>query len=286
MAEAQPSCCPEGSWGGPLGVSHGLKSLAGVNGNLFMIGPTKNLQVYVAKPESDAAKKAIMVFTDVYGLQNRLFAILDKLARDLNCPIVAIDCFRGETKDKHLNDFLDWTRKHPFEDAHNEHTTTVYPVSKDIGWCYDFLSLQFGVDPSNVGAIGFCWGVWALTKACAMGINFKCGVGFHPSLKFEDMAFGMDQLSMAKLASERAPLLFCVAGNDLDNLKPPDGDVAQIISSSNHNADGLNNQQPQCVEFPDMLHGWVSRGDTSIERVRDDAEKALNIASKFLDDWM
>ena len=203
---------------------------------------------------------------------------------------MAIDCFRGETKDKHLNDFLDWIRRHPFEDnqssSTNKENVKVHPVGKDIDSCFEFLSQQFGVNSSNVGAIGFCWGVWAMTKACAMGINFKCGVGFHPSLKLEDMAFGMDQLSIVKIAAESTPLLFCVAGNDLDNLKPPNGEVAQIISSSKHNSEGLKKQQPKCVEFPDQIHGWVSRGDTSIEMVREDAEKALKNATEFLADWM
>ena len=91
---------------------------------------------------------------------------------------------------------------------------------------------------------------------------------------------------MAKLAAKSTPLLFCVAGNDLDNLKPPNGEVAQMILSSKHNAEELKRQQPKCVEFPTMIHGWVSRGDTSIERVREDAEKALKIASGFLAGWM
>lgn len=223
-----------------------------------------------------------------FGLQNRLFAILDKLAEDLKVYVVALDCFRGETKDKHPNDFFDWTRRHPFEAIqNNEQTATnIHPVSQDIEWCFEFLSKQFGVDSSNVGAIGFCWGVWAMTKACAMGVNFKCGVGFHPSLKFEDVAFSMDQLEMAKCASEKAPLLFCVAGNDLDNLKPPEGEVARIIASSKHNDGGLNKRQPTCVVFPDMLHGWVSRGVTSQEKVKEDAERALSMASEFLRDWM
>ena len=125
-----------------------------------------------------------------------------------------------------------------------------------------------------------------MTKACAMGRKFKCGVGFHPSIKLEDMAFGMDSVSMTKIAADSTPLLYCVAGNDMDNLKPPDGEVAQIISSSKHNAGGLKSQDPKCVVFPQMTHGWVSRGDTTVENVRDDAEKALKLASDFLADWM
>lgn len=220
-----------------------------------------------------------------YGLQNRLFAILDKLATDLNMHAVAIDCFRGVTKDDHPNDFLDWIRGHPFDAAGNEQSKA-YPVRKDIDWCFEFLSEKYGVDSSNVGAIGFCWGVWALTKACAAGVRFKCGVGFHPSIKLEDMAFGSDHTVMAKSAAETSPLLYLVAGNDMDNLKPPNGEVATFISSCKHNADELKRATPKCVEFPEQIHGWVSRGDTSVESVKRDAEKALKMATDFLDDWM
>ena len=68
MADKQPSCCPEGSWGAPLDVSHGIKTLDGAGGESFMIGPDKDLEVYVAKPEEASASslnKAILVFTDV-----------------------------------------------------------------------------------------------------------------------------------------------------------------------------------------------------------------------------
>lgn len=68
MQEEQSSCCPERSWA-PLDVSHGIKSLHSVDGELLMIGDRKDLdlEIYVAKPPAAAAakKKAIVVFTDV-----------------------------------------------------------------------------------------------------------------------------------------------------------------------------------------------------------------------------
>lgn len=101
------------------------------------------------------------------------------------------------------------------------------------------------------------------------------------------MSFGMDHVKMTRLAAERTPFLFCVAGNDLDNLKPPDGEVAQIISSSKHGGAGVEEKHlPKCVEFPEQSHGWVSRGDTSVEKVKEDAEEALRMAADFLRYWM
>ncbi len=45
-------------------------------------------------------------------------------------------------------------------------------------------------------------------------------------------------------------------------------------------------QLPRCVEFPEMMHGWVSREDTNLEAVRKDAEDALKIAANFFRAWM
>lgn len=261
-----------------------------------MIGPEKDLEVYVSTPAAadnggaSSTTKAIMVFTDVYGFQNRLYAICDKLANDLDVIVIALDCFRGETKDGHLDDVAGWLRRHPYEYGGEERDrpSKVHPVVGDIRRCLDFLSQRYGVsDTDNVGAMGFCWGVWALTKACAAGGlgTLRCAVGFHPSLMIEDAMFGMDQLAIAGEAARRAPLLFCVAGNDLENLKPPGGEVAKMISSSDHHSDG-GGLRPRCVEFPNMIHGWVSRGDTNVDAVREDAEKALKMATDFFASWM
>ena len=107
-------------------------------------------------------------------------------------PIVALDTCRGETKDGHLDDFIDWTSRHPYEvtssnssdetTTNGDKTSNIYPVSKDIDTALDFLVQKHNIDPSMVSAIGFCWGAWAVTKACAMD-KFKCGVGFHPTFK-------------------------------------------------------------------------------------------------------
>jgi hypothetical protein len=35
-----------------------------------------------------------------------------------------------------------------------------------------------------------------------------------------------------------------------------------------------------------MLHGRVSSGDTSVEKAKEDAERALNMASEFLRHWI
>ena len=292
-----------------MDVNHDIKTLDdGVKGSLLKIGPEADLEVYITTPSSstktadattllsaapnDEEKKALVVFTDVYGLQNRLFAICDKLASDLDMTVVAIDTFRGETKAHHTDDFVEWIKCHPFmvDDGDNDAAAkTIFPVKKDIESCFTFLLETHGINSSNIGAIGFCWGVWALVKSCEMNL-FQCGVGFHPSIKLESTIFGGNQEAVVTVAAKNTPLLLCVAGNDLDNLKPSKGGaLAQIIwsSGSQHPRAGHNDWAwPRCVEFEDMIHGWVSRGDTSIDNVKEEAESALVMAIDFIRHWM
>ncbi len=280
------SCCPANSWGAPLQVNHDTKSLDGARGKLSHIG--NDLEIYVSRPEEES-QKALCVLTDVYGFQSRLFAICDKWASELNVTVVALDTFRGETKDDHfgsLLEFKEWLEMHPFE--RGDSRDGKFPVKEDIESCFEFLLNTYSIQSSNVGAVGFCWGTWALTKACAMKL-FSCGVGFHPSIRIESDVFGGDQQAIMKEAADNAPILFCVAGNDLDNLKPSqDGALARIIASSSNAKETSESDKgaPRCVEFPDMLHGWVSRGDTNIKKVEEDAEVALNLAVDFLHHWM
>ena len=189
--------------------------------------------------------------------------------------------------DDHPDDFWEWTSRYPYDaqekglDA-NTDCKEVHPVKKDIELTIRHLSTEYGIDQSEISAVGFCWGVWPVTKACSMGL-FKCGVGFHPSLQFEDK-FGGDMLEMVKSATGQVPLLYCVSGNDPDYLKKG-GSVAAVLEESKHSFDN-EQTRPRCVDFPEMKHGWVSRGDTSVKKVRDDAEEALRLATDFLCHWM
>lgn len=295
---ATTSCCPDNSWGAPLDTNHDIKSLDGASGELRFIGPAKDLEIYVSRPtNNEGSQKALCVLTDVYGLQSRLFAICDKLATELRFTVVALDTFRGQTKDNHMEDFVEWLRWHPFEsdvdsaiEKEENRSAIIYPVKDDIVSCFEFLAETYKIKSSDVGAVGFCWGVWAMTKACEMNL-FRCGVGFHPSIKIESMVFGGDQEAIVRNAADNAPLLFCVAGNDLDNLKPSKGgELAQIImaSSKSRHASSSDDHKaaPRCVEFPEMIHGWVSRGDTRIDKVREDASASLNLAVDFFRHWM
>jgi dienelactone hydrolase len=190
-----------------------------------------------------------------------------------------MDNFRGETKDDHP-DMWAWTSKHPYEVAGAD-KTEVHPVKTDIETVIQYINDKFGIPSSELSAIGFCWGAWPASKACNE-FSFKCVVGFHPSLRFEENSGG-NIMEMMKVAV-KVPHLYCVSGNDPDYLKEG-GDVAVMVEESKHGSKG-ESAKPRCVQFPDMMHGWVSRGDTSIKKVKDGADEALKLAVDFLKNWM
>ena len=67
------------------------------------------------------------------------------------------------------------------------------------------------------------------------------------------------------------PFLLMPAGDDPDLLKPGSSVV-----------DMLEEKGGKSVPFPRMVHGWTSRGDLSKDEVKEDAEKALQLATDFI----
>ena len=63
-------------------------------------------------------------------------------------------------------------------------------------------------------------------------------------------------------ATGQVPLLYFVSGNDPDYLNK-DGSVAAFLKEWKQS---FNDEQtrPRCVDFPEMKHGWVLRGDISV----------------------
>ena len=97
-------------------------------------------------------------------------------------------------------------------------------------------------------------------------MSLKCGVGPHPSTKIEEACMGGSELEMMK--SVKMPLLLLTAGNDPDTLKDG-GEVAAAVVANGG----------ATVNFPEMVHGWVGRGDiVNDAAVKRDAEDALGRA--------
>ena len=122
---------------------------------------------------------------------------------------------------------------------------------------------------SKVGSIGFCWGAWANTKASAAGMNIGAIVGPHPSVKLEEFAFKRSQAEL--LGAVKCPVMLMLAGNDDERLK--DGnELGSIV---------MAREGSSVVEFPEMSHGWMSRGDIKDESVARDVKLAMEKTLDF-----
>ena len=247
------SCCPPGSWEGPLNVEGPSEA----KGTKITLG--KDLTVYYTAPPPSSnigpSRSAIIVFHDVWGLLPRVLSICDALAEKGGFPVVAPDCFRGKTKDD-VDNMLEWFQEHSYEKE----------IANDIQLCMDFLMEKEGV--SQFGAMGFCWGGWVIAKSAANGIPWSAGVSPHPSTGIEQKAFGNDEVEM--MSKVPMPFLIMPAGNDPPNLKPGHPTVEE-----------LEKKGGKCVVFDKMTHGWTTRGDLSNPDIKKDTETALQLTLEF-----
>ena len=265
-------CCPPGSWDAPLNPTGPTIQ---PRGQLSTIGKSKTPIYYVCgkAKQKDAAdqaspsnksKSGIIVFPDVWGLKNlRTQLICDTFASSNNCHhVVLFDPFRGETKADH-DDMVAWLSSVPYEPN----------VVNDVDACIKYL-VDKGVDKDNISAVGFCWGCWAIAKCSADKSPFRCAVWAHPSTGIEKRVFEEDDDHMMRSMDASMPILVMPAGKDDDQLKNG-GDWAENL---------IKNHGGKVMDFPDMVHGWTTRSDTSIPKVRENTERALSLAIEFIDE--
>ena len=245
------SCCPANSW--PMAPDDDNYQEKGQS-----LSMSDDLVTYFVAPSAETIKrsrKGIIVLPDVYGARTTRIRIICDYFAEQGYYAIAPDCFRGERKDKQKGSIVSWLRKFPIDIVKSDIETT----------CSQLKS--YGV--SSIGVIGFCWGAWALTKASAIGISdLKCGVGIHPSIKIESWIFEGEEETLVNDVT--MPILLLPAGNDVDNVKSH-GSIVSI----------LKKKGGSCKEFPEMIHGWVTRGNYEDLSVRRDAYQALNDALEF-----
>jgi dienelactone hydrolase len=201
-----------------------------------------------------APKAAVIVLPEVFGWAGRLKGICDSLAKEGYLAIMP-DCHRGDTANGKA-DVVSWVSTFPWEGR----------VKEDFSALFSHLS-SLGV--TRVCSIGFCWGSWANSKAASEGLALACCVGAHPSVKLEEFAFKADQAALLRKVG--CPMLLLLASNDDPKLKK-DGELGSIVVGAGG----------EVVEFADMTHGWMSRGDIGDEAVKRDVLKGFDLALPFL----
>jgi dienelactone hydrolase len=275
-----PACCPPGSWPQLISKAEINKDDAPVSskGKIVTVG---DLPMYVVEPST--GKKsigAIIVLPDVYSVRvltphvrsgDRIGTICDLLA-DAGYTVALPSIFRDEPFDVAIKgppdgDFqkfdcaaqdggVAWFQKQNFA-----------KVGPDVKACAKYLTEKTG--GQAIGVVGFCFGTWLLSKSSSVGdVDFSCAVGCHPATMLEKAIFGGDEDEM--LNNLKQPTKFLWAGNDSDIYQAGGAGKAFLEKSGG----GVE-------EYPDMLHGWVSRGDVADEKVLRDVKKALDTMLGF-----
>jgi len=271
---APTGCCPEGSLG-PVPLAE-LEA----KGKVISVSPKKDdskrkpMPFYCVGPETP--KRIVLVFGDIYGLESGNHKVVcDSIqsrmgdetavfladifrgcptvggwnvlptfvAHQLVIPSLVLDCKTRLSDDKLEQDLLE----------------VIMP------YCLDKCS--------NVCSVGFCYGGWLASRALALdGCPIKCVVGVHPSWQVETL-HGKKEIDLAKKIGSQ-PILVLPASND--QLKPDSDEVKALAEQRGVDPDKV------AVEFPDMVHGFVARGDMKDEKIAEAQTKALNLTCEFL----
>merc|ERR1712159_385238 len=128
--------------------------------------------------------------------------------------------------------------------------------------------LPFAKEKGGVsfGAIGTCWGSYMVIRESAYP-EVKAGVSMHPSHTAISSILGENEEDI--LRNITCNQLFMPAGNDPPEVKP--GGLGCTVLGEKLNI----------IEFPDMSHGWTTRGDMKNDNVNRDVKKALQAAIDF-----
>eukprot|EP00943_MAST-04B_sp_MAST-4B-sp1_P007688 g7688.t1 len=251
--ENKSTCCPPNSWPALI-VDTERSELMGTVETL-----STGLKIYYASPKTESTK-AVIVLYDVYGFKGgRIKSVCDQFACD-GFHVLMPDLYGNEASIADFGGFASAEGQNFLKEFTNEDT------AKKLDAVYEYLKEKGCV---SFGAIGFCWGAYPVFGESSRG-KISAGASCHPSLGVGEKLFDDKVNDQAEKVT--CPILLCPAGNDPPVVKNG-GDVQKIIQAKGLSCD--------IVEFPDMKHGWVPRGDSSDENVKRDVQKSLEIACKF-----
>jgi len=118
----------------------------------------------------------------------------------------------------------------------------------------------------SFGAIGTCWGSY-MTIRLSSYPEVVAGVSMHPSHSPIMVRLGEEEEEILKMVGNKQ--LMMPARTDSVNVKP--GGLSENILGDNL----------EIIEFPDMNHGWTTRGKLEDEKVNRDVKKAVKNAIQF-----
>jgi dienelactone hydrolase len=217
------SCCPPGSW-------PELASSYKAEGEVSKLD---GIEIYSI---GSGSPKCIIWNYDIFGFNSGRSRQLCDLFSKQGYYVIMPDYYRGTFADpavetpENLGAFI----------KKNTNWTVLESDAKKV------LAHAKSNGAKVFGAIGTCWGSYPTVKMCAWE-EFKCGVSMHPSHS-PIMAYFLQEDEKALYSDIKSPQLFMPAGADGPETKI--GGLAQEIMGDKFKS----------IEFPEMAHGWTTRG--------------------------
>lgn len=244
-----------------------MTALPAVQGNEAVVGTFKKFNstsLFVAEPATNA-KVGILAFPDIFGLDSgRTKTDAEALAK-LGYAVAVVDLTDGDyLSPATMSEIGTWLAKNSFENVLSGH------IQDGI----DFLQSEFKVEA--IATYGYCWGGYVGARQSALpNPIIKGNVSFHPSWRIENVINGEGAV---KRLTERitVPQLLLAAGDDPDFVRE-NGSVIKILSDKPETSAHSN-----VIDFPDMNHGWVNRGDLEKPEVKAGVAKAWHKAIEFI----
>lgn len=240
----------------------------------------KSMPAYVVGVVGGGASRAVVVFTDVYGINTGNHKVLcDALAEQLGEGTLVImpDLFRGVAILGGWG-FMPQAFTKAFSLPSIIFNIKTRITRTNINSDLSLLVLPYLKEKlsgtATIASVGFCFGAWVVGLALALEpFNCQSGVAIHASWKAEVVAGGNLEALASSIGTK--PILFLPSSTDTDTKA--DAPAVQQLAKQR----GVEPRDIS-VEFPDQNHGWMTRANDSDHDVAQDREKALQVTVNFI----
>lgn len=269
------SCCPPGSLGlAPLNTISAKGKMVKLPAN----GGRPAIPCYKIGP--DQPKRVVLVFPDVFGIHSGLHkafcdALQEKMGQDTTA-VWLVDVFRNKpvVGSWKLGDFLTLKFVVPSLLWASKTTMAEQKVAADFE-----KVIVPALPTENVASIGFCIGSWFNGKFLGQEMGgknpLKGAIGCHPAWQANKIYF-KDEMDIARGVGSKPYLSLAASNDDYAKLNTP---VTKFLAEQRGVA-----EEKVSIEFPDVVHGFVTRGDPTDEKVRAAQERAVAETIKFFDE--
>ena len=224
--------------------------------------------------------KVIIVIHDIGGfLGSRSLSLCDQLAIDTNAHIIMPDFYRNNDNIDNHGGFdpttglgpqqINWISKFDPES-----------VIKDYEFTIDYLlNNNYIGNAERISTLGFCWGGYVSMVLSNDKLNSKYPLKSAGSCHPSPIVITFFNQTVTNLFENiDKPQYIAAAGfGDGPEIKNG-GELAGILASKKIGY--------EFIEFPEMIHGWVPRGDLGDLAVKRDVKGAIEGAVEFYDRYL